>query len=170
MQQTPDQIKIMIDNNADVYEGIRQLPGVCKLTSNKGAIPTIQLPKSIIFALQKGLKAELDCLEQLKVSEMKTRIWITHDWLTVKVARIRCGYWKWVTSRNFCAHIFQKRTNIRQQDGRNQVSNLELIQKIEPNYHGWLAPFSKTMWPQLLDFLEPQKWTSQQPRHNSERD
>jgi len=53
MQPCPDRIKIMIDQYADVSEGIGQLPGVCKMTLKDGAVPTIQPPKHVLFALEK---------------------------------------------------------------------------------------------------------------------
>ena len=49
MQPCPDQIKIMIDQYADLFEGIGQLPGVCKLTLKEGVVPTVQPPKRYHF-------------------------------------------------------------------------------------------------------------------------
>ncbi|KAK2714021.1 hypothetical protein QYM36_008577 [Artemia franciscana] len=68
----------MIDQYADVFEGIGQLPGVCKLTLKEGAIPTVQSPKRVPFALEKRLKAELDRLEQMKIIEKVTK---PTDWV-----------------------------------------------------------------------------------------
>ncbi|KAK2709007.1 hypothetical protein QYM36_014589 [Artemia franciscana] len=73
IQQTPDQTKIMIDNYADVFESIGHLPGICKLTLKEGSIPTVQPLKRVTFALEKKLKAELDCREQLKVIAKVTK-------------------------------------------------------------------------------------------------
>ncbi|KAK2703460.1 hypothetical protein QYM36_018099 [Artemia franciscana] len=63
----------MIDQYADVSEGIGQLPGVCKMTLKDGAVPTVQPPKHVLFALEKRLKAELDRLEQMKIIEKITK-------------------------------------------------------------------------------------------------
>ncbi|KAK2711995.1 hypothetical protein QYM36_010876 [Artemia franciscana] len=68
----------MIDQYADVFEGIGQLPGVCKLTLKEGAVPTVQPPKRVPFALEKRLKAELDRLEQMKIIEKVTK---PTDWV-----------------------------------------------------------------------------------------
>ncbi|KAK2727953.1 hypothetical protein QYM36_008431 [Artemia franciscana] len=73
MQPCPDRIKIIIDQYADVFEGIGQLPGVCKLTLKEGAVPTVPPPKRVPFALEKRLKAELDRLEQMKIIEKVTK-------------------------------------------------------------------------------------------------
>ncbi|KAK2707345.1 hypothetical protein QYM36_015134 [Artemia franciscana] len=78
MQPCPDRIKIMIDQYADVFEGIGQLPGVCKLTLKEGAVPTVQPPKRVPFALEKRLKVELNCLEQMKIVEKVTK---PTDWV-----------------------------------------------------------------------------------------
>ncbi|KAK2715887.1 hypothetical protein QYM36_010454 [Artemia franciscana] len=78
MQPTPDQIKIMIDQYADVFEGIGQVPGMCKLTLKEGAVPTVQPPKRVPFALEKRLKAELNCLKQMKIIEKVTE---PTDWV-----------------------------------------------------------------------------------------
>ncbi|KAK2707402.1 hypothetical protein QYM36_015185 [Artemia franciscana] len=78
MQPCPDRIKIMIDQYADVFEGIGQLPGMCKLTLKEGAVPTVQLPKRVPFGFEKRLKAELDRLEQMKIIEKVTK---PTDWV-----------------------------------------------------------------------------------------
>ncbi|KAK2718002.1 hypothetical protein QYM36_006699 [Artemia franciscana] len=78
LQQTPDQIKITIDNYVNVLEDIGQLPSICKLTLKEGAIPTLQPPKHGPFVLEKKLKARLDRLEQLKVTEKVTK---PTDWV-----------------------------------------------------------------------------------------
>ncbi|KAK2716205.1 hypothetical protein QYM36_010696 [Artemia franciscana] len=68
----------MIDQFADVFEGIGQLSGVCKLKLKEGAVPTIQPPKRVPFASEKRLKAELDRLEQMKIIEKVTK---PTDWV-----------------------------------------------------------------------------------------
>ncbi|KAK2704050.1 hypothetical protein QYM36_017626 [Artemia franciscana] len=58
-------IQKLLNEFSDVFEGIGTLPGTCKIYLKEGAIPTIQPPKRVPFALQAKFKEELDRLESL---------------------------------------------------------------------------------------------------------
>ncbi|KAK2707858.1 uncharacterized protein LOC136028662 [Artemia franciscana] len=63
----------MLDKYKDVYEGVGKLPGKCKIHLQEGAVPTLQLPKRVLFAHQEKLKEELDCLESMGIIEKTSR-------------------------------------------------------------------------------------------------
>ncbi|KAK2717515.1 hypothetical protein QYM36_006334 [Artemia franciscana] len=66
-------IQKLLNEFSDVFEGIGTLPGTCKIYLKEGAIPTIQPPKRVPFALQAMFKEELDRLESLGVIEKVTK-------------------------------------------------------------------------------------------------
>ncbi|KAK2718758.1 hypothetical protein QYM36_005932 [Artemia franciscana] len=66
-------IQKLLNEFSDVFEGIGTLPGTCKIYLKEGAIPTIQPPKRVPFALQAMFKEELDRLELLGVIEKVTK-------------------------------------------------------------------------------------------------
>ena len=66
-------IQKLLNEFSDVFEGIGTLPGTCKIYLKEGAIPTIQPPKRVPFALQAKFKEELDRLESLGVIEKVTK-------------------------------------------------------------------------------------------------
>ncbi|KAK2708707.1 hypothetical protein QYM36_014346 [Artemia franciscana] len=65
-------IQKLLNEFSDVFEGIGTLSGTCKIYLKEGAIPTIQPPKRVPFALQAKFKEELDRLESLGVIEKVT--------------------------------------------------------------------------------------------------
>jgi hypothetical protein len=56
----------LLDEFSDVFEGIGTLPGTCKIYLKKDAIPIVQPPKRISFALHAKFKEELERLESYK--------------------------------------------------------------------------------------------------------
>ena len=62
----------ILEEYGDVFEGIGKLPGKCKIHLKEGAVPTVQPPKRVPFALQEKLKEELDCLEVMGIIEKTT--------------------------------------------------------------------------------------------------
>ncbi|KAK2713685.1 hypothetical protein QYM36_009531 [Artemia franciscana] len=66
-------IQKFLNEFSDVFEGTGTLPGTCKIYLKEGAIPTIQPPKQVPFALQAKFKEELDRLESLGVIEKVTK-------------------------------------------------------------------------------------------------
>ena len=74
---TPQQRRIKVDRLleefSDVFDGIGRLPGICHIHLKEGAVPTVQPPKRVPFALQPKLKQELERLEALGVIEKTTK-------------------------------------------------------------------------------------------------
>ncbi|KAK2711164.1 hypothetical protein QYM36_012369 [Artemia franciscana] len=62
-------IQKLLNEFSVVFEGIGTLPGTCKIYLKEGAIPTMQPPKRVPFALQAKFKEELDRLGSLGVIE-----------------------------------------------------------------------------------------------------
>ncbi|KAK2702145.1 hypothetical protein QYM36_019275, partial [Artemia franciscana] len=62
----------ILEEYEDVFEGVGKLPGKCKIHLKEGAVPTVQPPKRVPFALQEKLKEELDCLEVMGIIEKTT--------------------------------------------------------------------------------------------------
>jgi hypothetical protein len=60
-------VQNLLNEFSEVFEGIGKLPGTCKIYLKEGAIPTVQPPKQILFALQAKFKEELERLESLGV-------------------------------------------------------------------------------------------------------
>ncbi|XP_065557841.1 uncharacterized protein LOC136025782 [Artemia franciscana] len=66
-------IQKLLNEFSVVFEGIGTLPGTCKIYLKEGAIPTMQPPKRVPFALQAKFKEELDRLGSLGVIEKVTK-------------------------------------------------------------------------------------------------
>ncbi|KAK2712390.1 hypothetical protein QYM36_011167 [Artemia franciscana] len=62
----------ILEEYGDVFEGVGKLPGKCKIHLKEGAVPTVQPPKRVPFALQEKLKEELDRLEVMGIIEKTT--------------------------------------------------------------------------------------------------
>ncbi|KAK2710069.1 hypothetical protein QYM36_013668 [Artemia franciscana] len=62
----------ILEEYGDVFEGVGKFPGKCKIHLKEGAVPTVQPPKRVPFALQEKLKEELDRLEVMGIIEKTT--------------------------------------------------------------------------------------------------
>ncbi|KAK2714195.1 hypothetical protein QYM36_008678 [Artemia franciscana] len=67
----PETAKIL-EEYGNVFEGVGKLPGKCKIHLKEGAVPTVQPPKRVPFALQEKLKEELDRFGVIGIIEKTT--------------------------------------------------------------------------------------------------
>ena len=72
-QQRRIEVDRLLEEFSDVFGGIGRLPGTCHILLKEGAVPTVQPPKLVPFALQPKLKQELERLEALGVIEKTTK-------------------------------------------------------------------------------------------------
>ncbi|KAK2716857.1 hypothetical protein QYM36_007117 [Artemia franciscana] len=59
----------ILEEYGDVFEDVGKLLGKCKIHLKEGAVPTVQPPKRVPFALQEKLKEKLDRLEVMGIIE-----------------------------------------------------------------------------------------------------
>lgn len=72
----------LLSEFADVFEGIGEFPGECKIHIDPNAVPVVYPPRKIPFTLRSRLKEELDRMERQGII---TKVTEPTDWVNALV-------------------------------------------------------------------------------------